>query len=525
MFAQRPCEDVLQAPPQPSTGRSTGTWVLVAAIVGSGMAFIDGTAVNVALPVLQRDLGASSAEVQWVVEAYSLFLSALLLVGGSLGDLFGRRRVFGMGIGLFALASIGCGFAPTVTALIVARCLQGVGAALATPGSLSLISASFSDQERGRAIGTWSGFSAMTAALGPLLGGFLAQSFSWRAVFFINIPLAAVTLIALARVPESRDLSARRIDVLGAAVVTVALGALVYGLIRLQAGAPDLIGVAATAAGVMLLVAFVAIERRVPDPMVRLEFFKNRTFTVTNAYTLLLYAALGGGLFFIPFNLIFVQRYTPAAAGAAMLPFIIIMFALSRFSGGLVTRVGVRLPLTVGGVLAGVGFVLYALSGVGRSYWVSFFPATVVLGLGGATFVAPLTTAVMSSVATEHAGVASGINNAVSRAAGLIAIALLGIVLAGSFSRRLEPDLHAAHASAPVFAIAQRERASIVSGEVPPDVHDPADREALRSAIGEAYAGAFGAVMLVSAVLSWGAALFAFIALPPRSARPSRLLR
>ncbi|MBV9102497.1 MAG: MFS transporter [Candidatus Eremiobacteraeota bacterium] len=515
MFARRPCEEsAVAVAPAPAHRINTATWALVAAVIGSSMSFIDGTAVNVALPVLQRELGASLADAQWVIEGYSLFLSALLLVGGSLGDLYGRRRVFGIGIGLFALSSVACGLAPNVVTLVAARCVQGVGAALAVPGSLALISASYSDAERGRAIGTWSGFSAMTAAIGPVLGGFLAQHLSWRAVFYINVPLAAVTLFVLTRAPESRDPSARRVDVAGASLATVALGLLVYGLIRVQGAAADAAGLATIVAGVVLLGLFVMVERRERDPMVRLDLFANRTFSVTNLYTLLLYAALGGSLFFVPFNLIFVQHYTPSAAGASLLPFIIIMFTLSRVSGGLVNRVGARLPLTVGAILAGFGFVAYALCGVGRSYWVSFFPATVILGFGGAMFVAPLTTTVMGAVETAHAGIASGINNAVSRAAGLIAIALLGIVLAANFDRRLPGDLQRAHASPAAVATVQAHRASVVSGDVPRDIKGAADRDAVRRALGAAYAGAFSAVMLSSAVLAWAAGGLAFFALP-----------
>ncbi|MGP6157849.1 MAG: MFS transporter [Vulcanimicrobiaceae bacterium] len=514
MFAKRPCEENGSPRAARTPPAAAGSAVLLAAIVGSGMAFIDGTAVNVALPVLERDLSATSAQVQWVVEGYSLFLSALLLAGGSLGDRLGRRLVFATGVALFALASLACGFATGIAPLVAARCVQGIGAALATPGSLALISANFGEAERGRAIGTWSGFSSITAALGPLLGGFFAQHVSWRAVFFINVPLAAVALAALLRVPESRDPEAGRIDVPGAALATAALGALVYGLIRLQSSAADAAGACAVGAGLVLLGVFIAVERRAKAPMVPLELFADRTFSVTNAYTLLLYAALGGGLFFIPFDLIFVQRYSPAAAGAAMLPFIVIMFLLSRFSGGLVVRIGARLPLVAGGLVAGIGFASYALCGVGRPYWVSFFPAAVLLGLGGAGFVAPLTTAVMGSVDAARAGTASGINNAVSRTAGLLAIALLGIVLAMSFDRQLPQALQAAHASPAAVASAQREHAKMQSAEVPADVRGPADRQALRSAIDTAYSAGFDVVMLVSAALCWAAALLAFVALP-----------
>ncbi|MBD5633133.1 MAG: MFS transporter, partial [Candidatus Eremiobacteraeota bacterium] len=430
-------------------------WALAAAIVGSSMSFIDGSAVNVALPVLQRDLSASAAAAQWVIESYSLFLSALMLIGGSLGDLFGRRRVYGIGIGLFAIASIGCGFAPNVDVLIAARCLQGVGGALATPGSLALISATYDGEARGRAIGTWSAFSAIMSALGPVIGGWLVQTGSWRFVFFINAPLALVVLALLAfRVVESDDPAASHsIDVPGATLATLGLGSLVYGLISLQSDAFDLRGYVAASLGAIALVAFVAVERRSAHPMVRLDLFASRSFSAANLYTFLLYAAIGGSIYFIPFDLINVQGYPPAAAGAALLPFVAILATLSRFSGALVARSGPRAPLVAGGVLAAAAFAIFAFAGVGRPYWATFFPGAVVLGFAGAAFVAPLTTTVMGAVAVSHAGVASGINNAISRAAGLVAIAALGIFLAHGFETTLSHRLARTHL-APVTSLA-----------------------------------------------------------------------
>jgi EmrB/QacA subfamily drug resistance transporter len=380
-------------------------WVLVAAIAGSSMSFIDGSAVNVALPVLQADLHASGPDVQWVVEAYSLVLSALILVGGSLGDAFGRKRVFGIGIAIFACASLGCAFAPEIHLLIVARCVQGAGGALATPGSLALIAAAFEGSARGRAIGTWSGAASMTAALGPVIGGVLVQQVSWRAVFLINIPIAAGVFVALARVKESRDPAARgAIDVRGAALATLGLGAFVYGLIRLQAQAADGVGLAVTAAGMVVLALFVVAEARSNAPMMPLRMFASRAFAVANAYTFLLYAALGGSLFFVPFVLIDVQGYTPTAAGAAQLPFIAMVAIFSRWSGGLIAHVGARVPLAVGGIVAALAFMLFARPGIGASYWASYFPASLVLGAAGVCFIAPLTTLVMDSVAREHSG-------------------------------------------------------------------------------------------------------------------------
>lgn len=406
-------------------------WVLLAAILGSSMTFIDSTAVNVSLPVIQRELHTTTGQAQWVIEAYALFLSALILLGGALGDLYGRRRIFSAGIVLFALASLGCALAGNITILILARCLQGIGGALSTPGSLALISVAYDPQARGRAIGLWSGFSALTSALGPVIGGWLTEDFSWRYVFVINVPIAIAVLLMLAfRVPESRDDSAdRRIDVVGAALATLGLGSLVYGLIAMNAARISFLGLGALAGGVFLLILFVLFERRTPDPMVRCDLFASRNFSVANVYTFLLYSAIGGSLFFVPFVLIDIHHYSPIAAGAALLPFVSIVVALSRWSGGLVARIGPRTPMLVGAVLAGLGFAAYALPGTDGSYLTTFFPAAAILGLGAAFFVAPLTTTVMNSVPVEHAGVASGVNNAVARTAGLIGVAALGVVV------------------------------------------------------------------------------------------------
>lgn len=411
-------------------------WVLVAAIIGSAMPFIDSTAVNVALPVLQRELHATNSQTQWVIEGYSLFLSALILLGGSLGDLYGRRLVFAWGIVVFALASIGCALAPSPEILIAARCVQGIGGALLTPGSLAMISAAYEGAQRGRAIGLWSGFSALTSALGPVIGGWLTQEFSWRYVFVINIPLAIAVLVVVAlHVPESRDETAdRRIDVKGAVLATLGLGLLVYGLIAMNAGHISLVAVLVTLAGIAVLVLFVAVEWREPDPMLRCDLFYSRDFDAANIYTFFLYMAIGGSLYFVPFVLINIHHYTPTAAGAALLPFVAIMVAASRWSGGLVARIGSRTPLLIGAIVTGFGFLAYTLPGPGGSYWTTFFPAAIILGCGGALFVAPLTTTVMNSVPVEHSGVASGINNAVARTAGLIGIAALGIIVTAAAS-------------------------------------------------------------------------------------------
>jgi EmrB/QacA subfamily drug resistance transporter len=491
--------------PQPN---ARANWALFAAVLGSSMSFIDGSAVNVALPILQRDLHASSQSVQWVIESYSLFLSSLMLIGGSLGDIFGRRIIFAGGIAVFALASLACALAPNVEFLIVGRSLQGIGGALATPGSLALLSANFTGEARGRAIGTWSGFSAVTAALGPVLGGWLVQLGSWRLVFVINVPLAIVVLTVVAlRVDESRDEGASHaVDAPGALLATAGLGALVYGLIRLQGATFDVIGAATSVAGLVALGLFVLLERREAHPMVRLELFRSRAFSMANIYTFMLYATIGGGLYFIPFDLINVQGYPPSEAGAALLPFVAIMFAFSRFSGSLVARIGARIPLAAGAALAGAGFLVFAFAGVGHSYWTTFFPGALLLGCGGALFVAPLTTTVMDAVDVSHAGIASGVNNAVSRVAGLIAIAVLGIALASVFEARLTSVLGQTSISSASRAAVASQRSAIVAGAVPAGIAG-GDRIIVGNAVRAAFAAGFRAAMIASALLAFAAAL------------------
>jgi EmrB/QacA subfamily drug resistance transporter len=500
-----PCDEaaIRSLPASAPCRPETGVWILAAAILGSSMAFIDSTVVNVALPALQSTLHATVIDTQWVVESYALFLGALILAGGSVGDLLGRRRVFLAGVAVFAAASVWCGLALNVHQLVIARAVQGVGAAFLTPGSLAIISASFDEKKRGRAIGTWSGFTAITAALGPVLGGWLIQHASWRWAFFINLPLAAaVFVIAIRYVPESRSLAAKQVDWLGAALATVGLGGVVYGLIesaRLGWSNPLIFG--SLVIGGSCLLVFPFVEARMNAPMVPLEFFRSQTFSGANLLTLFLYAALGIFLFLFPLNFIQVQGYSATATGAAALPLILLMFLLSRWSGGLVARYGPKLPLVVGPCIAAVGFLLFAIPAVGGSYWTTFFPAFIVLGFGMATSVAPLTTVVMSAVDQDRAGTASGINNAVARVAGLLAVAILGIVMVKAFSVRLDHDLVRLSIPADLMQNIESNRTRLAALEIPGTL-DSNTFAAIKTSVNDAFLYGFRLVMLICAGLA-----------------------
>ena len=486
-------------------------WTLIATILASAMTFIDGTVVNVALPALQADLHATITDVQWVVEAYTLFLSALILVGGALGDQFGRKRVFLVGVVSFTAASIFCGAAPSPRVLIIARALQGIGAGFLVPGSLAIISATFNDAERGRAIGTWSGFSAITTALGPVIGGWLIEHVSWRAAFFINVPLALVVVVLSLRfMDESHDPSrSARIDWFGAVLGIVGLGGLVFGLLEwapLGSSHPLVIG--SLALGTVCLVLLVVVERRALNPMMPLHLFRSRTFTLANILTLLLYGALGIVLFLLPLDLIQVQHYSATEAGAALVPLAVIMFALSRWAGGLVARVGPRLPLTVGPAIAAVGIALFARGAIGAAYWSSVFPAVCLLGLGMTITVAPLTTTVMGAVETAHSGVASGINNTVARVAGLLTIAVFGVLLSRRFETEVKPRLEHLGLPAVVRAQIDKELPKMAGADLKSLPVDNRERAIVQGSIDEAFVSGYRLVVLGAAVLALAATLF-----------------
>src|SRR5437764_2488 len=511
-----PCDEAVvttRKAPTTQCGKAQRRWTLAATILGSSMVFIDGTVVNVALPALQKNLQATVTDVQWVIEAYTLFLAALLLLGGSLGDRFGRKKIYAIGVAVFALASVWCGFAPNIEQLITARAAQGVGGALLVPGSLAIISATFGGENRGRAIGTWSGATAITTALGPLLGGWLIEHVSWRAVFFLNVPLALVVVVLIVLfVPESRDEEeSGRLDFAGAALATLALGGVVFGLIESsRLGFRNPIVIVTSAGSALLLVAFIFVEARARNPMMPLALFRSPNFAGANLLTLFLYSALAGTLFFLPLNLIQVQQYSPTAAGAATLPFILIMFGLSRWSGGLVKRYGSRLPLVIGPVIAAVGFALFIRPETSGSYWTTFFPAIVVLGFGMAVSVAPLTTTVMNSVRENRAGVAPGINNAVSRTPGLLAIAVLGLIMFKTFDNCLDQRLNQLSLTPEVRQTLDNQRIRLAAIDIPTDI-DQATKFSIKQSINECFIKGFRRVSLVGAALAFVSSLVAWM--------------
>jgi EmrB/QacA subfamily drug resistance transporter len=409
---------------------TAGRWLLGVAVAGSGMAFLDGTVVNVALPDIGRDFDASTSALQWILNGYLLTLASLILLGGSLGDRYGRRRVFVLGVGLFTVASLLCAIAPSVQLLIAARLLQGVGGALLTPGSLAIIEASFRPGDRARAIGAWSGLGGVATALGPLLGGYLIGAISWRAIFVINLPIGILVALAATRhVPESSDPTATgRIDLRGAALAALGLAGTTYALIEAPGKGASAAILVTGIGGILALIAFFAGERSSPNPMLPLEIFRSRQFSAANGVTFVVYAALGGFFFLLVSFLQISMGYTPIEAGAASLPVTLLMLLFSARSGALAQRIGARVPLTVGPLVIALGLLWMTQIDPGDSYLTSILPAVIVFGAGLTLVVAPVTATVLAAADTRHSGIASGVNNAVARVAGLLAVAVLPVV-------------------------------------------------------------------------------------------------
>ena len=514
----RPCEEetIQSVRAAGDCAASAKPWVLLATILASSIAYVDESIVNIALPAIETDLSASVAVIQWLINAYTLTLSSLLLVGGAVSDQFGRRRLFIIGISIFAVASLGCGISLSATQLISARAVQGVGAAMLIPSSLAIIGATFPENERGKAIGTWAGFSALAAAAGPLLGGWIVDHFNWRWIFFVNPILTVPTvLVALYHVPESRDPEAKPgLDWQGALLVLIGLGSITYGLIALPILKwSDPTVLASICAGLILLGAFVWVEGHSRAPMLPLTIFRSRAFSLINILTLLLYGALGGIFFFLPFALIQVRGYPATFAGATFLPFTIIMAGLSRWAGGLLDSFGARLPLVIGPAISALGLGLLAPIVVSGPYWLFFIPI-IVLGFGMVVSVAPLTTTVINSVPGNQIGTASGINNAVASVANLFAVAILGAVALGIFNCALDRHLQSATLSTGVQQAIQAAHGSFV---IEPALSNTrgADRVAAEVIIKGSLAESIRSVILIAAVLALSAA--AFGTLLPRS--------
>jgi EmrB/QacA subfamily drug resistance transporter len=500
---------------------SQGRWVLLATILSSGMSFLDSTVVNVALPTLQKDFDAKLSSVAWVVDAYVLTLTAFILLGGSFGDLHGRRRALRLGLGVFTAGSMLCGLAPTLLVLDLARGLQGMGGALLVPSSLAILTASFDPSERGRAVGLWASLSGVGAAIGPLAGGLLVDAVSWRGIFFLNLPVAAVVLlVALPKIPESDGgATDRHLDIPGASVAVVWLAGLTFAMIQgssLGWMAPAV--VAGFAIGAVGFAFFLVVERRVPHPMVSLGIFGNRTFSGVNVATLTIYFALAGAALYLVLDLQQVRGFSALAAGASLLPLTGLLLIGSPYAGRLADRVGPRLPMTIGPIVAGIGLVIAAVTANVSSYFASVLPAVIVFAVGLALTVAPLTTAVLSALGPRQAGLASGVNSAISRFGGLVAVAVLPALSLAAFSHGLEQRLDDAQLAPSVRVQVFAERAD-QGALTPPDGLADADRAIVRVAVRRSFAEGFRVVMAVCAALLIAGGAISFIVLSNGNAR------
>ncbi|MBV8117100.1 MAG: MFS transporter [Candidatus Eremiobacteraeota bacterium] len=481
---------------------AAGNWIIAATVLGSSLVFIDGTIVSIALPIIQTGFRATTFDAQWVIEAYTLVLGALMLLSGALGDRYGRKRLFLLGVVVFAIGSICCGIAPSMPALIASRVLQGAGGTMLAPASLALIGASFEGEARGRAIGLWSGLTAVAGAIGPVAGGSIVDHLGWRWVFFINIPIAlAVLAIGAWHMRESRDEGETgRLDVIGSALITLALGGIVYAFVVSGLDGWGMRAIGALSGGLVMLAAFFVVERRTANPILPFELFANRAFSGINIMTFLLYGALGGMFFFLPFVMILADGYSATFTGLAMLPFLALIVVLSRYSGTLAYRVGRRALLVAGPSLSALGFVAFAAL-PNLHYWTGVLPSILLVGVGMGLTVAPLVATLIDSVPEQHVGLASGINNAVSRVAGLLAIAVLGAVLAAAYNARLEMRANQAGLSASQRSDVNAQRAAMAAARL----RDP--REA--SVVHVTYIDGFRVVAAICVFLAAGSAITA----------------
>ena len=493
---------------------TTGKWILASTILASSMAFIDSTALNVILPSLQQDLDAQGTDIFWILNAYLLMLASLILVGGSLGDKLGRKKVFMVGIIIFIVASCACGLSPSVTWLIIARAVQGVGGALMIPGSLSIISATFHQKEKGKAIGTWSAATTLVTVGGPILGGALGDAGLWRAIFYINVPLGIATLIVLARkVPESSDdhLS-HRLDYAGAITIALGLALLTFGFLEIPELGWTWPVYASLAGGLLMIGVFIAIEQRKNNPMVPLGMFRNKTFTGANVLTFFLYAALAATMLFLSLNLIQIQGYSQLQAGLTLLPFTILMASVARWVGGLVDRFGPRWFLICGPLAAGLGFILLGNVGMTEgpsAYWTTYFPGILMFAAGMSFTVVPLTTTVMGAVDDQQAGTASGINNAMTRTASVFANAIVGALAIVLFSQILTQRTAEMDLSPPAKQAVMAQATDLGNAHVPEMVAAARQTE-VQQAYDQSFVGAFSRIMWISAVLALISSLAAF---------------
>lgn len=498
-------------------------WILIASILGSALAFMDGSVVNVSLPLLQASFHATSGAIQWVVQSYALFSASLLLLGGAIGDRYGRRRTYLFGIVIFTLASASCACSVSLAQLIAARAVQGIGAALLIPQSLSILSFSFPQEERGRAIGAWSAWTSVFSALGPVVGGWLMQLWSWRLIFLMNLPIALVVLLLAPRIPESRatreEGSSPPLDRLGALLAASSFAAITYAL----SFAPELgwkrpLVRWPLILGLVLLTGFILSQWKRENAMMPLTLFRNRRFLAANLLSFLLYGALGGALYVTPFYLIQVRHYTPASAGAVFLPLIVLMFLFSSRVGDLIPRIGERGLLVFGATLSGAGFAAFALLDRQQGYVFSILPGVLLLGVGITAAVAPLTTAVMSSVADSAAGIASAVNNALTRFASLLAVSVLSLAMIHGFRTSMSAQLP--RSGLPLDTQAQLNASQSHLRDAPiPSGLSTSQRNEVESVLDRAFLSGFRMVMFACAALSLGGALAVYLILP-RFIRP-----